>query len=101
MLPYGTCKITSFITSQNLPSGYTLPHPNEIADSFRPGVSRSGPYKVKHNTRGLLKLLMYGDYVKAQAAARNVTVQSVMEADLKRYPYKTASTFKVLRTIQT
>ena len=55
----------------------------------------SGLFKVKHTTEGLMKLLMYGDYVKAKASAGNVTKQSVVERELRRYSYKTASTFKV------
>ena len=50
---------------------------------------------MKQTTEGLVKLLMYGDYVKAKAAFQNVPHQSIVEEDLKKYQYKRKHTYKV------
>ena len=65
-----------------------IQHPIKIAESFRTGSSINGTYKIKQTTEGLVKLLMYGDYVKAKAAFQNVPYQSIVEEDLKKYRYK-------------
>ena len=54
-----------------------------------------GTFKPKYSIEGLMKLLMFGDYVKAKAVAGNVTMQSVIEGELQKYPYKRANAFIV------
>ena len=39
---------------------------------------------------------MYGDYVKAKAALKNVPHQSIVEEDLKKYRYKRKHAYKVV-----
>ena len=65
-----------------------------MAESFRLGATTSKPLGINHTTEGLIKLLMYGDYVKARAYSSNASVQSVITEDLHNYPYKKKESFQ-------
>ena len=75
-------------------------HPIEMAESFRLGATTSKPFDINHTTEGLIKLLMYGDYVKARAYSSNASVQSVITEDLDNYPYKKKESFQVCLQLQ-
>ena len=78
---------------QNYP--IQVPHPVEIAESFRLGATTISPFNINHTTEGLIKLLMYGDYVRAKISLGNASVQSVVTEDLHHYPYRKKDSFKV------
>ena len=74
----------------------SAPHPLEIAELFRTGGPVSNPIKVHHTTEGLVKLLMYGDYVKSRSSHEQVSIQSILESELTKYPYMRKDPFKVI-----
>ena len=82
---------------QNYPKDLTdnISHPIEIAESFRAGSSIGGPFDINYTIEGLVKLLMYGDYVKAKASFQNAQYQSIIEDDVARYEYKRKNIIKV------
>ena len=75
-------------------------HPIEMAESFRLGATTSKPFSISHTTEGLIKLLMYGAYVKARVYSSNASVQSVITEDLLHYPYKKKESFQVCLQLQ-
>ena len=74
----------------------TFLHPIEIAESFRYGSFISSPYNVKHTTEGLVKLLMYGDYVKNMAESKNTSLLAIVKEDLENYQYVKKDVLKVV-----
>ena len=75
-------------------------HPIEIAESFRLGATTRKPFTISHTTEGLIKLLMYGDYVKARVYSSNASVQFVITEDVNNYPYKKKKSFQVYLQLQ-
>ena len=87
----------SFVGFQNYPEHFAgnVSHPIKIAESLRIGSTITGPFEIKHTIEGLVKLLMYGDYVQARSSKQSVPYQSIIEEDLKRYSYKRKHNIKV------
>ena len=71
-------------------------HPLEIAELFRTGSSINSSLQFGHTTEGLVKLMMYGDYVRTQAASKNTSILAIVQAELEKYQYKKKIVFEVV-----
>ena len=67
-------------------------HPIQTAEYFNPSSAylNTPAHIVDYNIKGLAKLLMYKDYVKAKIALSNETIDadSIVKEELDNYPYK-------------
>ena len=71
----------------------------EFAEYFRAGSFIDTPFNLKYTTEGLVKLLMYGDYVKNKAELQNTTTLAIVENELGKYQYKRKTVLKVVLLI--
>ena len=72
-------------------------HPIQTAEYFNPIPDNKylRPPLIDYNIKGLAKLLMYKDYVKAKVTYSNGTmeVDSIVKEELDNYPYKRKEEF--------
>ena len=71
-------------------------HPIQTAEYFNPFPDQYLPILIiDYNIKGLAKLLMYKDYVKAKITYTNGTmdVDSIVKEELDNYPYKRKEEF--------
>ena len=78
---------------------YNYPHPLEWLRLFEHDLCVSCLYEVEEKAtdelsiRGLAKLLMYGNFVKARSFAESKTFREVVEGELDLYPYSRKKEF--------
>ena len=76
-------------------------HPLEIAEFFRTGSSINNTLQFRHTTEELVKLLMYGDYARTQAASQNTSILAVVQTEVQKYQYKKKIVFEVVLFVST
>ena len=73
-----------------------FPHPLIVAESFTPHAKSANVHTINFPTLGLIKFLLYGDYLRAKASSKSTSVKSVVQKDLDKYLYKKKDRFEVL-----
>ena len=66
-------------------------HPIEIAEYFKTG----GIDILKSMTEDLIKFFMFGDFVKVKAELKNTSLLTIVQEELKQYPYARKKVNKV------
>ena len=80
---------------QSIPgSNGKLPHPLTIADTLETQSDRT--HNITFSTLGLIKFLLYGDYLKVKASSGRTSMKAIIYEDLKRYGYKAKESFEVM-----
>ncbi len=80
-------------------NGVPHSHPLFAAEKFVPHPITVSPYKLNLTVHGIVKLLMYGDFLKARSMATNKPMKELLKAEVAKYPYSLKSTLKVRQTV--
>ena len=72
-----------------------FPHPLIVAESFIPNAKSANDHTVNFPTLGLIKFLLYGDYLRAKASSKGTSVKSLVQEELDKYSYKRKDLFEV------
>ena len=72
-----------------------ISHPLTIAESLT--VQSEKTHNISFTTLGLVKFLLYGDYLKARvSSSQNASFKPIVQEDLSKYGYKTKDPFEVM-----
>ena len=66
-------------------------HPIFLAEKYFVAGMDASPHKIDVNVDGLAKLLMFGDYVRANGEG----IEAVVGKEAGKYPYRKHKTFQV------
>ena len=84
---------------QSIPgSNGKLPHPLTIADTLETQSDRT--HNITFSTLGLIKFLLYGDYLKAKASSGRTSFKALIQEDIRRYGYKAKEQIEVMVTLE-
>ena len=70
-----------------------FPHPLRIAESL--AVQSEKIHNISFTPLGLIKFLLYGDYLKAKAPVGGASLKPLVQEDLSKYGYKPKDPFEV------
>ena len=99
LLPQQDSKLnTKVLKFQNVSAGSDgkFPHPLRIAESLTEQSKKI--HNISFTTLGLIKFLLYGDYLKAKAPLGGASLKPLVQEDLSKYGYKPKDPFEVKQT---